>query len=182
MKIYFVTSNKNKFAEASEIAGGRMVKRAVEIEEIQALDVGTVVAHKLDEAYRMLRRPVVVEDTGLYLEALNGFPGALIKHMEEAIGAEGISRLVEHYRDNNAVAETAVGFKDGRRSSVFVSVTKGKIASRPRGRRGFGFDSVFVPEGSRRTLAEMGVKEKNLFSARGKSFRKLMAYLIKNGI
>jgi XTP/dITP diphosphohydrolase len=180
MKIYFVTSNDGKFREASEIVGKRIVKRPLDIEEIQSVEVGKVVLHKLDEAYRKVGKPVIVEDTGLYLEALKGFPGALIKHMEDSMGIKGILKLLSYYKNDDAVAETAIGFNDGKNSLLFVSVTKGKITKKERGKNGFGFDQIFVPEGSRKTLAEMDVHEKNLFSARGKSFRKLEVYLIKN--
>jgi len=180
MKIYFVTSNEGKFREAREIVGKRIVKRPLDIEEIQSADVGKVVLHKLDEAYRKVGKPVIVEDTGLYLEALNGFPGALVKHMVERVGIKGVLRLLSYYKNDNAVAETAIGFNDGKNSLLFVSVTKGRIAKKEKGKSGFGWDSVFVPEGSRKTLAQMDVHEKNLFSARGKSFRKLEVYLIKN--
>lgn len=178
MKIYFVTSNNNKFAEAHRIVDC-LVKKPIEIEEIQSMDVEKVTLQKLKEAYARLRKPVVVEDTGLHLRAMNGFPGALIKHMEQSIGVEAIPRLLSLYGNMEAEAETAVGLNDGKRIMMFVSVTRGWIARRPRGRNGFGFDSVFVPVGSRKTLGQMSIDEKNLFSARGKSFRKLKTYLMK---
>ncbi len=181
MKIYFVTSNNGKFTEAREVVGSQVVKKALAIEEIQSIDVSKVIEHKLDEAYSKLKKPVIVEDTGLYLKALRGFPGALIKHLETSIGVKNIPRLLSFYGSMEAKSETAVGFRDRRTRKVFISTTVGRIADRPRGKNGFGFDPIFVPEGSRKTYAEMGVGEKNRFSARAKSFRKLHSYLKKNG-
>lgn len=182
MRIPFVTSNKNKYQEAREIVGRRLVRKELETEEIQSVDVEKVVLHKLNEAHRKLKGPLVVEDTGLHLDALRGFPGALIKHMENSMGVEEIPRLLSYYGNFNAAAETAIGFHDGKKAMLFVSVTRGKIVRKPRGSRGFGFDSIFVPEGSKKTLAQMSVHEKNIFSARGKAFRKLEVYLMKNKI
>lgn len=178
--IHFVTSNKGKFHEASRILGARIEKMPLGIDEIQEVNVRKVAERKLDDAYGIARKPVVVEDTGLYIRELNGFPGALVKHLEERIGVEGMIRMLAGYRDRQATAETVVGFRDSKGRKVFVSVMNGRIARKARGRNGFGFDSIFIPEGSDKTLAEMDVDEKNGFTARGKSFRKLGAWLDRN--
>lgn len=177
MRIYFATSNQNKFAEAREILGSMVIKAPMAIDEIQSVEVGKVALHKLAIAYGRLGKPTLVEDTGLYLRALGGFPGALVKHMEARIGAQGLARLVFKYADASAVAETVVGFRDGKTTKVITSRTKGSIVRKPRGTNGFGFDSIFVPEGAKKTFAQMSIIEKNGFSARGKSLKKLARFL-----
>jgi non-canonical purine NTP pyrophosphatase (RdgB/HAM1 family) len=176
MTIYFVTSNKGKFTEAKEIMPN-LVQKSIEIEEMQSLDPKEVVERKAREAYKKIKKPLVVEDTALRLEALNGFPGAFIKHLIATAGTEGICKMLHSYRDRNAIAETAIAFHNGRKVEVFTSTTHGSIVRKPRGSRGFGFDFIFMPEGSKWVFAEMTLYEKNHFSARAKSFRKLKAHL-----
>lgn len=178
MAIYFVTSNEWKFREASEILEG-LVKKRVKINELQSVEVRDVVLAKVNEAYKEIRKPVIVEDTGLYLDALDGFPGALIKLMEDRMGLGGICRLVKRYGNRKATAKTIIAFYDGRKVRLFESSARGTIISRPRGKMGFGFDFIFLPNGSKKVMAEMNIHEKNLFSARGKSFRKLKRYLVR---
>lgn len=174
--VYFATSNRGKFAEALEILGSRISRKDVEIDEIQDIDVRKVVSAKAREIYKKVRKPVIVEDTGLYINQLNDFPGALIKPLLERLGKEGICRLLDGNNDRRAHIETAIAYTDGKTTRIFNSVTNGIIVSKPRGKNGFGFDFIFQPDGSEKVLAEMDIHEKNSFSARGKSFRKFKRY------
>ncbi len=177
MKIFFVTSNRNKFNEAKDIIGRNLEMASLEIEEIQNLDTAEVVKFKLEEAYRVLKKPVCVDDTGLYLDAINGLPGAFAKHFYGTLGTEGLSRLVSLYGIYSATAATSIGFSDGKYTRIFTSKVKGKISSLPKGKAGFGFDSLFIPHGQEFTLSQMDISTKNKFSARGKAFGRLKHYL-----
>lgn len=175
MKICFVTSNENKLREAEDILGLKLEQANIDVREIQSLDVEEVATEKAKEAYKIVKKPVIVEDTGLYIESLNGFPGALIKWVMKSIGNEGICKMVEE--DRKALARTCVCFYDGSELKVFTGEIKGRISDRPRGESGFGWDAIFIPEGYEETFAELGMDVKNKISMRRIAFIKLKEYL-----
>ncbi|MCZ6506936.1 MAG: hypothetical protein O7A04_02645, partial [Acidobacteria bacterium] len=86
-----VTSNPCKLAETRRILGCEIESLDLDLPEIQSLDLAEVLRAKADEAARHAVGAFVVEETGLELAALNGFPGPLVKWMLAAIGAEGIA-------------------------------------------------------------------------------------------
>ncbi|KAB2963360.1 MAG: non-canonical purine NTP pyrophosphatase, partial [Thermoanaerobaculia bacterium] len=90
--LLLVTGNPGKLAEARRLAGRALESVAVDLPEIQSLDLDEVLAAKAEAAFARLGRPLVVEETGLELAALHGFPGPLVRWMLEAVGAEGIAR------------------------------------------------------------------------------------------
>ena len=177
MEPVFVTSNANKLREASAILGRELSQSDLEIKEIQALEVKDVVREKAREAYLILKKPVLVEDTGLYIKRLKGFPGALIKWVLGAIGNEGICGLLPQGADRSAYAETGLCLYDGKEFRTFFGRVDGKIAASPRGATNFGWDPVFQPDGHERTFAEMSAEEKNAVSMRAAAFAKLKEYL-----
>ncbi len=178
MELCFITSNKNKLEEVRRMLGVRIASRSLEIEEVQSLDPGEVAAEKARSAYALVHKPVIVEDTALHIKALNGFPGALIKHMEESLGLDGICRLLDAYSDRSAKAETCIAFYNGSRLMRFYGAVEGMISDKPRGGGGFGWDSIFIPDGMSKTFAEMGTDEKNRISHRRKAVMKLRRHLM----
>ena len=159
----------HKAAEVERLLGFPVKHESVPGEEIQAMDLEPVVRHKAALAYTALRRPVLVEDTGLALSALNGFPGALIKWFLQSLGTDGICRLLQAEQaeiDRQAHATTVFGYHDGTTCHVFTGTVAGSIPDRPRGSQGFGWDAIFQPHGSPRTFAEMTDEEKDRFSMR----------------
>ncbi|MDP2908019.1 MAG: RdgB/HAM1 family non-canonical purine NTP pyrophosphatase [Nanoarchaeota archaeon] len=177
--IIFITGNENKLREAKQILGVEIVSKNLDIKEIQDVDLEEVIKDKLMHAYKLIKKPVMVEDTGLFLNALNGFPGALIKQLLGRVGREGIVKLLEGFDDKNVVAKCAVGFtKDGKDLKVFIGEAEGLIVN-PRGESGFGWDPIFQPKGYNKTFAEMSGEEKNSISHRCKALKKFKEYLKK---
>lgn len=174
-KVTFVTGNKNKVKEAERILGIRLDIADIDIKEIQTMEVEEVVEEKAKEAYSKVGKTVIVEDTGIYLEELNGFPGALIKWLLDSAGNEGICNII---RDNrNAIAKTCICLYDGKEAKTFCGSIKGTIPEKPRGTTNFGWDPVFIPEGHDRTFAEMSQEEKNSMSMRKRALEKLKEFL-----
>ena len=91
--MFFVTANKNKLRGFEEILGMKLEQIEIDLEEIQDIEVEKVVEHKALEAYEKVGKPVIVEDTGLYIEAWKGFPGALAKWVDKTIGFENIPAI-----------------------------------------------------------------------------------------
>jgi len=179
--IIFITGNEHKLREAKQIIGVDIVSKSLELREIQSVELEDVIKEKLKHGYELLKNPVIVEDTGLFLNAFNGFPGALIKMLLSKVKREGIVKMLERFDDKTAVARCAVGFtRDGKKLQVFIGEIKGKIVS-PRGESGFGWDPIFQPDGYDETFAEMGAEKKNSISHRFQAFSKFKNYLTKEG-
>ena len=162
----FITSSANKLLEVERIIGRPLAREALELEEIQAIDLEPVVRHKAQQAYAQLCRPVLVEDTGLAFAAWNGLPGALIKWFLSALGTAGICRLLHEETNRAASATTLFAYCEGTDCRVFAGTVAGVIPESPRGTSGFGWDAIFQPLGSERTFAEMAPEEKDRFSMR----------------
>lgn len=172
----FVTSNENKRREASGILGFELRSESPEVTEIQALDLREVAAEKAREAHRALGSPdapVLVEDSGLVVEAWEGLPGAFTKWFMVTVGNEGLCGMLRDglSRDARAVCVVAIANISGTAGGVevFTGEVRGSLADSPRGEGGFGWDAIFIPEGETRTYAEMG-DAKHADSHRARAF------------
>ncbi len=181
-KLCFVTSNAEKFREihrALEDCAIDVVRVSLDVPEIQALDPAEVAAYKARAAYAELRSGwVLVEDTGLGVDAWNGYPGALIKWLTRAVGEEGLCRQLDAWEDRRATATVALCLFDGRELRTFIGQTHGTITAAPRGAFGFGWDSIFQPNGHTCTYGEMPREEKMGISMRALALAKLRDYLL----
>jgi non-canonical purine NTP pyrophosphatase (RdgB/HAM1 family) len=172
-----VTANPSKLAEARRICGLGLEAVELELPEIQSLDLYEVLRAKGREAYQRLGRPVVVEETGLELAALNGFPGPLVKWMLEVVGAEGIAHAASVLGDTRAIARCALLYLDDEHEVDAEGTTEGELVTPPRGDRGFGWDPVFLPDGGSRTYGEMSPSDKDRMSHRARAWRAFVTKL-----
>jgi XTP/dITP diphosphohydrolase len=183
MKAFFVTTNEHKRREVEKILGVELERAAPDVPEVQTLDFAEVATHKARSAYDALgkpQRPVIVEDSGLVIGAWNGLPGALTKWFLASVGYEGLlEMLCEEDRRARAVCAVAV-VGGGEEVRVFEGGVRGEISPEPRGEGGFGWDPIFVPEGSELTYAQMG-DAKNEDSHRARAFRQVCAWLEEMG-
>ncbi|MCL4839783.1 MAG: non-canonical purine NTP pyrophosphatase [Thermoanaerobaculia bacterium] len=175
--LLLVTGNAGKLAEARRIVGEGLDAVDLDLPEIQSLDLSEVLRAKAAEAWRRLGRAVVVEETGLYLAALGGFPGPLVKWMLAAVGAEGIARTALALGEARVEARCALLWLDGEREILAEGSTHGRLVLPGRGRRGFGWDPVFQPDGEERTYGELAPEEKDVLGHRGRAWRALLAEL-----
>ncbi len=174
-RVYFATTNEGKLAEAREILGMEVVGTPLEIDEIQSLDPVEVAVKKARTYFQRLKKPIFVEDGSLFFESLNKLPGVYIDSFSKSLGNDGLAKLAGGSR---AVAQVTVVYIDKKDvENVFIGKVKGKIANRPRGEKGFGWDPIFIPEGSRKTFAEMEMAEKNKYSMRKKALLKFKRWL-----
>jgi XTP/dITP diphosphohydrolase len=109
---------------------------------------------------------VLVEDTGLYIAALNSLPGALVKWFLATVGPAGICAMLPPDAPRTAIARTAVALHDGSSVTVLTGEVPGQITTAPRGTNGFGWDPIFHPDGASGTFAELSQDDKNRFSMR----------------
>ncbi len=180
-KIFFVTSNKHKFDEVAVIAK----KHGICLEmlpgkkiEIQSSNLMDIAFYSALENYKEFRKPILVEDAGLFIEALNGFPGPYSSYVYETIGVKGILKLMEGIENRRAYFASAVVLIHEPYLIKCEERVYGYILSESRGTGGFGFDPIFVPEGDTRTFAEMSIDEKNKYSHRAKAVSKAFNKLI----
>lgn len=173
--IYFVTSNNGKFVEAQAILGD-LVQKNIGYIEIQADTLEEVTAFGLKEVIDKLSGPAMIEDAGLFVEALNGFPGVYSAYVQKTIGNQGMLRLMEGIENRQAFFRSVVGYVEpGMEPKIFVGEVQGKIGFEAQGTKGFGYDPIFFIEG--KSLGEMDLKDKNMISHRASSMRALKRWL-----
>jgi len=181
LALIFVTGNKHKFAEAQKLASAyeiELVQNGTPYVEIQADSLEDIVKVGVQQACALLKQPCFVEDAGLFVEQLKGFPGPYSKFAFLTIGNEGILKLLKGEDNRRAEFRSAVGYcEPGKDPKIFTGVSQGRITHEQRGTGGFGFDPIFEPEGGDgRTFAEMSTEEKNSFSHRGRALTALMQW------
>lgn len=181
MKITFVTGNEFKVRETEEILNIDLEIAKIELDEIQELDLEKVALHKLNQAYEILKKPVMIDDVSFEIGIWNNFPGPLIKWMLKAGNGPGlILKLLEKEKDRKASARLAIGFHDGHKPRLFFGESNGSVADEIKGDNGFGWDRIFLPEGHSQTFAEMPSELKNSISHRGRALSKFQDFLKEN--
>jgi len=178
-EIFFTTSNKNKLHELKKILPIEIKSVELSLEEIQETDVQKVAEDKAKKAFELTGKTVMVEDTGIYLDCLKGFPGALGRWMEKTCGYAVLCDIVKFNKNNSVVTKTCFSFFEKDLCQSFLGETPGIISETPKGNLGFGWDLIFIPEGSEKTQAEMLPEEKNSVSCRYKAILKLKEFLLK---
>ena len=180
MTIQFITTNAGKFAEVSERCAAANVKLVhldrsyPEIQTDRLEKVLKFAATGLDDE---VKGDYLIDDSGLFIEALGSFPGVYSAFVQKKIGNKGILKLMVGERYRAAFFETVFLLRRGDEHEVFHGQCRGTIADAERGKGGFGYDPIFIPEGETRTFAEMSIKEKNAISHRARAVEALLAHL-----
>lgn len=180
VRVIFVTGNEHKRREVRGILGVELEGADLDVPEIQGVDPARVAAAKALAAREVLGFPdahVVAEDSGIMVDAWDGFPGALTKWLMESVGNGGFLKMLSGFEDRSAraVCVAAVATPGGG-VETFRGEVRGEIAPEARGGGGFGYDPVFVPGWSEKTYAELG-EEKSRDSHRARAFRSLAGWL-----
>lgn len=176
--IYFITANKNKFEEFHSILGQNIKIKMLnmDLDEIQG-SPQEIAIHKAKQATKVYNKTVIIEDTCLCFNALGGLPGPYIKWFQKSVGNNGLVSMLDSFQDKSAYALCTIAFcKPGQEPILFEGKTDGVIVC-PRGNNGFGWDSVFKPNGYSQTFSEMDPFTKNGLSHRRKAIDKLLIYL-----
>jgi inosine triphosphate pyrophosphatase len=151
----FVTGNPNKLREVGQILNFPLQSRKLDLTEIQG-STQEVTISKAEEAARLIGGPVIVEDTCLCFNALNKLPGPYIKWFLEAVGNEGLNKILIGFEDKSAYALCTFGYCEGPGKEVllFEGRTDGTIVP-PKGPGNFGWDPIFKPDGFNETYAQV---------------------------
>lgn len=154
--LYFVSSNRNKFEEARSILSEfgislKFLRRS--LEEVQADTLEEVAKFKARQAYLLCSGPVIVEDDGLFIKSLRGFPGPYSSFAFGTIGNEGILRMLS--KERAAVFKSVIAYCGAKNKVVlFEGSVRGNIAKNQRG-KSWGFDPIFIPGGQSLTYSQM---------------------------
>ena len=157
-EVTFVTGNQKKADYLAEYFGFPVAHEKIDLDELQSLNLKEVVSHKVHQAYEKIQKPVLVEDASLEFVAFGRLPGTYIKSFIGELSIPGLCRLLDG-KERSAIARCGLSYFDGREEVYFEKALVGNIAENPRGTGGFGWDPIFIPEGSSFTLAEQSKEE-----------------------
>ncbi len=182
-KIIFVTSNRHKFLEVKAVLkrfGIGLVRRKFNFVENDSTSLRAEAANKARQAYAKFKKPLIVEDTGFFFRAYKGFPGMQSRRIFEAIGYDGLFRLLRG-KSREAYSAVAVCYISGpNKIHTFTGKMHGTITTkviRPNSDV-MPYEKIFRILGEKRTLSEMSREEKNAISHRAIAARKLARFLV----
>jgi XTP/dITP diphosphohydrolase len=179
--VLFATSNLHKFDEISQIFSQKTTIKLdhldISLLEIQSASLEEVAIFSLKECVRITgNNSVFVEDTGLFIDCLNGFPGPYSAFIINTIGLNGILTLLNGRRNRKAVFQSCIALKFEDTIEIFSGQVEGQISEQISD-VGWGYDPIFIPDcDGKRTYGELGQK-KNTISHRYLATIKLIKYL-----
>lgn len=173
--LYFITSNRHKHEEIQKLTPITIEQKPLDYPEIQADTLEAVAEYGITFCYSNVKTPCFVEDSGLFIDALSGFPGVYSNYVYRTLGCQGILTLLNENR--KAYFKSVIAYRNERGTTLFTGRVEGDITKTQKGEKGFGFDPIFKPEGEERTFAQMDPEEKNLYSHRGKAFKAFIKYV-----
>jgi len=178
-KIIFVTGNPHKVIEATGILaplGIEIMQNNCGYPELQEDELAEIASFGAKWAANKLNCEVMVDDSGIFIEELGGFPGPYSAYVAKTLGNENILKLMEGVSNRNATLKCVIGYcRPGDEAIVFSGEVKGNIAKSIRGNLGFGYDPIFEVDGA--TFGEMGDEEKNRISHRYRALVKFASWL-----
>ena len=190
-QIFFHTGNEHKLDEASQAMSELQIKirslkeisSSISVVEPQGENCANVAHSKIMQVLDLVEDELngnwlMVEDSGLFVDALGGFPGVYSSYVHSTVGIEGIVKLLEENKDKSARYISSISFWDGERIHSVQGHCKGRISLESRGDSGFGYDPIFIPEaGDGRTFSEMTLLEKTALSHRTMALKMMVEKL-----
>ena len=178
-ELFFASSNEHKFQEAERILanlGMQINLFKTTLEEIQSNNLNDIAEKKAINAYDLIQKPVIIEDDGLFINSLNGFPGPYSSYVYDTIGNKGIMNLLENSKVRDAKFVSIIAYCDSDCDvKLFESSIPGKISSIIE-KGGWGYDPIFIPDGESKTYANVSDKDK--FSHRSAALTKFSNWFL----
>lgn len=157
MELTYVTGNWAKILSARQILeplGYKVNQVKMDTIEIQDDDMEKVAAYSAKWASEKLKCDVIKNDSGLFVEALNGFPGVYTHYVDDTLGEKGLLKLMKGIENRKAYFKEVIAYCEyGKEPVTFVGITKGTLAKRKSGKYGWSWDFIFIPDGENKTLA-----------------------------
>lgn len=180
MEIIFVTTNKGKLEEAKDIGahyGIGFIPNNYDAYEPRSPDPVEIAVESAKDAYARIQKPLIVEDSGFFIDEFKGFPGTYSAYVFKTIGVEGVLKLMEGVEDRRATMVSAVAYTDGEQVKTFKGDVRGTVPDSQKGTSGFGYDPIFIPEGRGKTFGE-DLDYKAEVSHRARSLRKFCEWCV----
>jgi len=188
MEIVFASNNLNKIREINNVLGNSFKLLSLKdicMEEDIPENEATLEGNALLKArfiHNATGMNVFADDTGLETEALNGDPGVHSarfagENKDSEANIDKLLALLEKKTSRKARFRTVIALILDGKEHLFEGIVEGEIITERRGKMGFGYDPVFLPEGRKLTFAEMDLDEKNKISHRARAFAALKAFL-----
>ena len=172
-ELFFASSNEHKFEEVQRILSNLGVNIKLfktTLEEIQSNSLNEIAKRKAIDAFTKIQKPILIEDDGLFINSLNGFPGPYSSYAYDTIGNKGIIQLLQNTEHRDAKFVAIIAYCNGiDEVKLFESSIPGKI-SKEIEKGGWGYDPIFIPDGESKTFANVSDKDK--FSHRSASLKK----------
>lgn len=178
MNVVYVTGNPHKAKYFARMTQMDIPQMSFDVDEVQSTSLLEIVEHKARQAYELAKCPVIVEDAKLSFKVLGALPGPLIKWFQQEMGETGLCELLDGYDDRTAFAGAAIAYFDGTNLEIFERELQGTIAKEPSKKdTGFGWNVIFIPKGSKITLADMSESEFEKYYAKIKPFDEITTFL-----
>ena len=184
MQLHLITSNVSKYEEIKNVLSAYQIKVKrldIDIPEIKSLDPQAVIKDKINKAYQIVKKHVIVDDTGIFFKGYKNFPGMISRFVFLTLGFKGIFKLINN--NQPAVLKSYVGYLDNslKQPKIFIGTCPGKLIKRIKGprRSKMPYDNIFIPSQEKKTFAELGMDGKQKYDHRSKAVRKLVKYLMK---
>ena len=178
-ELFFASSNEHKFQEAERILanlGMQINLFKTTLQEIQSNNLNDIAEKKAINAYDLNQKPVIIEDDGLFINTLSGFPGPYSSYVYDTIGNKGIMDLLENSKVRDAKFVSIIAYCDSDCVvKLFESSIPGKISSIIE-KGGWGYDPIFIPDGESKTYANVSDNDK--FSHRSAALTKFSNWFL----
>jgi XTP/dITP diphosphohydrolase len=165
-KITFITSNSIKVEIAREVLKNydiEVIQKKMELKEQQSFDIDVVAIEKAKQALKVMSKSFIIDDSGIYINALNKFPGALLKEVNKLLGEGAIIKLMSGKKNRSAEFINSLIFCNPKTKQIeiFHTIIKGTISYKPLGTRklGWAIERIFIPKGKKKTIAQFDEKE-----------------------
>ncbi len=184
-KLIFITSNPQKAIEVGKALqpyGIEVERRDIDIPEIQTSKLEHVIRDKVEKAYAIVKKPVIVDDAGIFFNGYKDFPGVYSRFMFIALGFRGMFKLITNGQE--AHFASFIGYKAAANTpaQIFSGRCPGTLTTRIKGKRKkkMPYDNIFIPRGDSRTFSQMSIEEKQQYDHRSQAVRKFARYLASN--
>jgi len=181
VKLKIITSNPGKVLEYREALASFSIDTEhirIPYDEIQTSELNDVVKHGMRTLKELGLKDFIIDDSGLFIDALNGFPGVYSSYVQKTLGNAGILKLMENVNKRNANFQCCIGCNINGNDIIVLGRCDGTILKKEKGTEGFGYDPIFSIDG-KRSLAEVPLSEKNKISHRGNAVSLLVKELNK---
>jgi non-canonical purine NTP pyrophosphatase, rdgB/HAM1 family len=184
MILKIITSNPGKVKEFAKMLSELNIETEhckVSYDEVQTSELEEVVKKGIEELRKKGLKDFIIDDSGLFVNALKGFPGVYSAYVQKTLGNNGLLKQMEEIDDRNAEFKCCIGCDLSGKTMIVTGTCQGKILFKEQGTEGFGFDPIFSHDGER-SFAEIPIDEKNEVSHRGNALQLLIEELKKQGL